>query len=79
MEFLNHPDQPMEAKTIYDDCSNAEFAERIQQERHVRKYHVTEAMSELELRYGPKAVLTCLLYTSPSPRDRQKSRMPSSA
>ena len=26
---------------------------------------------------GPLA--TCLLYTSPSPRDRQKSRMPSSA
>ena len=25
------------------------------------------------------AVDTCLLYTSPSPRDRQKSRMPSSA
>ena len=24
-------------------------------------------------------VLLCLLYTSPSPRDRQKSRMPSSA
>ena len=24
-------------------------------------------------------VITCLLYTSPSPRDRQKSRMPSSA
>ena len=23
--------------------------------------------------------LSCLLYTSPSPRDRQKSRMPSSA
>ena len=23
--------------------------------------------------------LTCLLYTSPSPRDRQRSRMPSSA
>ena len=26
-----------------------------------------------------KAVDICLLYTSPSPRDRQKSRMPSSA
>ena len=26
-----------------------------------------------------KYVLRCLLYTSPSPRDRQKSRMPSSA
>ena len=24
-------------------------------------------------------IATCLLYTSPSPRDRQKSRMPSSA
>ena len=26
-----------------------------------------------------KNVRSCLLYTSPSPRDRQKSRMPSSA
>ena len=26
-----------------------------------------------------KLVTDCLLYTSPSPRDRQKSRMPSSA
>ena len=26
-----------------------------------------------------QALITCLLYTSPSPRDRQKSRMPSSA
>ena len=27
----------------------------------------------------PHNLLGCLLYTSPSPRDRQKSRMPSSA
>ena len=26
-----------------------------------------------------EGIETCLLYTSPSPRDRQKSRMPSSA
>ena len=32
-----------------------------------------------ELGDRAKAVDTCLLYTSPSPRDRQKSRMPSSA
>jgi len=32
-----------------------------------------EAASELARRYG------CLLYTSPSPRDRTRSRMPSSA
>ena len=28
---------------------------------------------------NPDVVYDCLLYTSPSPRDRQKSRMPSSA
>ena len=28
---------------------------------------------------NPEKLDTCLLYTSPSPRDRQKSRMPSSA
>ena len=37
----------------------------------------------IDSRHGIKAVdqdiLGCLLYTSPSPRDRQKSRMPSSA
>ena len=27
----------------------------------------------------PLKTMNCLLYTSPSPRDRQKSRMPSSA
>ena len=28
---------------------------------------------------GSNTICVCLLYTSPSPRDRQKSRMPSSA
>ena len=28
---------------------------------------------------GYQEIYTCLLYTSPSPRDRQKCRMPSSA
>ena len=32
---------------------------------------------DLKVREG--APIGCLLYTSPSPRDRQKSRMPSSA
>ena len=33
-----------------------------------------------KLRYDKdRGLKTCLLYTSPSPRDRQKSRMPSSA
>ena len=33
----------------------------------------------LNLDTPPEEVIACLLYTSPSPRDRQKSRMPSSA
>ena len=34
----------------------------------------------VQLRNGkPTLVKICLLYTSPSPRDRQRSRMPSSA
>ena len=37
------------------------------------RIHTFEVESEIN---GSK---TCLLYTSPSPRDRQKSRMPSSA
>ena len=31
------------------------------------------------LRISPEPPQTCLLYTSPSPRDRTRSRMPSSA
>ena len=29
--------------------------------------------------YVPRRLYACLLYTSPSPRDRTRSRMPSSA
>ena len=36
-------------------------------------------LGEGVLCYDPRLDSTCLLYTSPSPRDRQKSRMPSSA
>ena len=35
-------------------------------------------MCLVEMEKAPKPI-ACLLYTSPSPRDRQKSRMPSSA
>ena len=38
--------------------------------RKSKKYHVHDAENQFK---------TCLLYTSPSPRDRTRSRMPSSA
>ncbi len=39
-----------------------------------RLQNKADLMAELE-----KVIRVCLLYTSPSPRDRQKSRMPPSA
>ena len=32
-----------------------------------------------EVRFVEESAIPCLLYTSPSPRDRTRSRMPSSA
>ena len=41
---------------------------------------VTSRTSEADIKKSSRREIgTCLLYTSPSPRDRQKSRMPSSA
>ena len=54
-------------KTIYEN-SPVEMA-KIYQDAGFNTIHVVDL----------DATLGCLLYTSPSPRDRQKSRMPSSA
>ena len=53
-------------------------------ESYIRELKETENPEEDQLIFGYylksiKEPNTCLLYTSPSPRDRQKSRMPSSA
>ena len=42
----------------------------------VQNDHATKANEQLKTYYTPKF---CLLYTSPSPRDKRQSRMPSSA
>ena len=50
-----------------------------------KRFGQRDALADLsfELQSGEMAFLTghsgCLLYTSPSPRDRTRSRMPSSA
>ena len=53
--------------TCCQSCAWAEIPE--EKSDKVVFYHAQEAQTHP----------TCLLYTSPSPRDRQKSRMPSSA
>ena len=50
-------------------------------ESYTARENIQEALPLLipaAMKLGSMA-LGCLLYTSPSPRDRQKSRMPSSA
>ena len=52
-------------------------------------YKQSQVIHDLELKIQPKEIVaimgrngmgkTCLLYTSPSPRDKRQSRMPSSA
>ena len=44
----------------------------------VGREEILELLSDLRLKL-PDDIKHCLLYTSPSPRDRTRSRMPSSA
>ena len=50
----------------------------VYQVKETPEYRDVRFRSYEKLRSEGKSV-SCLLYTSPSPRDRQKSRMPSSA
>ena len=59
--------------TVAQEVYNAQFDLIIIDEANAYKTSTTKRWKTLS-----KLVL-CLLYTSPSPRDRQKSRMPSSA
>ena len=53
---------------------------RTQQELIARGLPPAEVQAKMDERQSSfEASTSCLLYTSPSPRDRQKSRMPSSA
>ena len=51
----------------------------IQIEQIDQTLHLTLNRPEKKNAITQAMYMTCLLYTSPSPRDRQKSRMPSSA
>eukprot|EP01017_Pseudomicrothorax_dubius_P049959 TRINITY_DN936_c0_g2_i8.p1 TRINITY_DN936_c0_g2~~TRINITY_DN936_c0_g2_i8.p1 ORF type:complete len:251 (-),score=80.30 TRINITY_DN936_c0_g2_i8:20-703(-) len=65
-------DKPLFAGQTFRSSADESF-DRLRNESDAYKRSVAEAgLSSHQLR-------DCLLYTSPSPRDRQKSRMPSSA
>ena len=44
-----------------------------------KKIHTPKGIARLTVTAATMAAMTCLLYTSPSPRDVEESRMPSSA
>ena len=46
---------------------------------HMVIQHVLNSSANLTLQFVAAQWSSCLLYTSPSPRDRTRSRMPSSA
>ena len=46
---------------------------------HALQIRVSKLKYDIERKNTGAITMHCLLYTSPSPRDRQKSRMPSSA
>ena len=60
------------AESFYRDGANVALMGR-------SDIRLAEARSALESIDAPGLVSTCLLYTSPSPRDATLSRMPSSA
>ena len=66
-----------EARTAPIVSTTPRSTMRTQRERSVSA--AVRADNDTELSKLDEQITTCLLYTSPSPRDRQKSRMPSSA
>ena len=60
---------------VHIALENAPELARLNAEERVAEETIAATRSSL----SPSLSLRCLLYTSPSPRDRQKSRMPSSA
>ena len=64
-------------RCLYKNCSNT--FKKNNGEPYIEVHHIIPLCEKGENKLSNLSVLCCLLYTSPSPRDRQKSRMPSSA
>ena len=67
------PDHTQEWQTVYE-----EKFDHVGNDELPDDFFVLDGEFKVTSKDGRKC-LACLLYTSPSPRDRQKSRMPSSA
>ena len=57
----------------------ADLYQKISDKIHTAKYEPGEELPSIYNIFSDAKYESCLLYTSPSPRDRTRSRMPSSA
>ena len=71
-----------ELKQLFDDRPSKEedlrLIQKLQQMLEQREEELRKAWQELKF-FKLELINSCLLYTSPSPRDQRGSRMPSSA
>ena len=65
-------------RTVLDIASGSGYGSEILQKAGARRVYGVD-ISEEAIEFGKELYKDCLLYTSPSPRDRTRSRMPSSA
>ena len=90
LEVVNTLIPKSQAKHIIDEAKREEWKKRWNNStryKHTKLFYIgpnknkATIILNLSRSHLTKliAIITCLLYTSPSPRDRQKSRMPSSA
>ena len=75
--YLNHDSTHQPTTTLKVTIENSDYVS-IGRHLLIRVYH-TRDVSELDWREDGVTHLFCLLYTSPSPRDKRQARMPSSA
>ena len=89
MQFSNHRSRAARGSIVYlavdaiapsavQPRQNFSPAQLEELSRSIAEYGVLSPLT-VRPRQGGYELVACLLYTSPSPRDRQKSRMPSSA
>ena len=64
---------------LADESKLQEIRRRVEEVAADAPHLAKIALEAMIRKHNPDLKGSCLLYTSPSPRDRQKSRMPSSA
>ena len=77
--FINYAFNQLSKDPVMESLINSLGHKINPTERYNRNYALAICNLIIEQQISFKAAITCLLYTSPSPRDLWISRMPSSA